>query len=71
MSDVAAATSTEPEVTPFAFTLVHPVLYAQTIVVQAPDYNAALPLAQAHCTGTTWSIQRARNLSTGAYITNA
>lgn len=57
-------------VTPFAFTLVHPVLYAQTIVVQAPDYNGALPLAQAHCTDTQWTISRARNLTTGELVTN-
>lgn len=63
--------TTEETVTPFAFTIVHPVLYAQTLVVQAPDYNAALPLAQAHCTGSQWSIQRARNLTTGEFVTNA
>ena len=57
-------------VTPFAFTLIHPVMYAQTLVVQAPDYNAALPLAQAHCEGTQWTIQRALNVATGEKVTN-
>jgi len=57
-------------ITPFAFTLVHPVLYAQTLIVQAPDYDAALPYAQAHCTGTLWTIQRVRNVSTGELVTN-
>ena len=58
------------ELQQFAFKLTHPVLYAHTIVVQAVDYNAALPYAQQHVTGTQWSIAQVRNVQTGEIVTN-
>lgn len=61
--------STSP-VTQFNFKLTHPVLYAQNIVVQAADYAEAAVYAQAHCTGTLWTIAQARNMSTGEVVSN-
>jgi hypothetical protein len=58
------------DVIPFAFKLTHPVLYAQTIVVQATDYAAAAAFAQAHCTDTLWSISKATNMQTGTVVSN-
>lgn len=55
----------------FAFKLTHPVMYAHTIVVQAVDYNAALPFAQAHVEGSLWTIDQAKNMQTGEVIQNA
>lgn len=55
----------------FAFKLTHPVMYAHTIVVQAVDYNAALPFAQNQVDGTLWSIAQATNLVTGEVVRNA
>ena len=55
----------------FAFKLTHPVLYATTIIVQAVDYNAALPFAQQHVADTLWSIAQAKNMQTGELVTNA
>jgi len=57
-------------VTPFAFKLTHPVLYAQTIVVQGADYATALTYAQAHCADTQWSIAKATNMTTGEVVSN-
>jgi len=54
----------------FAFKLTHPVMYATTIIVQAVDYNAALPFAQQHVDGTLWSIAQAKNMQTGEIVTN-
>lgn len=62
---------TTPTITPFSFKLTHPVLYAQNIVVQAADYATAAGFAQAHCTGTLWTIAQARNMTTGEIVTNA
>lgn len=57
-------------ITPFIFELVHPVLYAQTIVIQAENYTAAVAYAQAHCTGTLWTIAKATNQLTGEVMPN-
>jgi hypothetical protein len=59
-----------PTITQFNFKLTHPVLYAQNIVVQAADYAEAAGYAQAHCTGTLWTIAQARNLATGEVVSN-
>jgi hypothetical protein len=57
-------------VTQFNFKLVHPVLYAQNIIVQGADYGTALTYAQAHCTGTLWTIAKATNMQTGEVVSN-
>lgn len=54
----------------FAFKLTHPVMYATTIIIQAVDYNAALPYGQAHVAGTDWTISQVKNLTTGEVVTN-
>lgn len=59
------------QVVQFAFKLTHPVMYAHTIIVQAVDYNAALPFAQQHVDGTEWTIARVTNMQTGEVIQNA
>lgn len=59
-----------PDTTPFIFKLVHPVLYAQNIVVQAQDYATAVVYAQAHCAGTLWTIAKATNMLTGEVVSN-
>lgn len=56
--------------TAFLFKFVHPTLYAHTVTILAPDYNAALTYAQDHCTGTLWSIARATNMTTGQVVSN-
>lgn len=48
----------------------HPVLYAQNIVIQAVDYAGAAVYAQAHCTGTQWTISRVTNMQTGEVVSN-
>lgn len=60
--------STQP--TQFAFKLVHPVLYAHTIITQGADYAEAAGYAQQHCDGTLWTIAQARNVETGEIVTN-
>lgn len=55
----------------FAFKLTHPVMYAHTIIVQAVDYNAALPFAQQHVADSLWTIAQAKNMQTGEVIQNA
>lgn len=61
---------TASSVVPFNFKLVHPVLYAQNIVIQAVDYAGAAVYAQAHCTGTQWTISRVTNMQTGEVVSN-
>lgn len=56
--------------TQYAFKLTHPVLYAQTLVIQADEYSTALQYAQDHCTGTDWSISQVKDLRTGAQVQN-
>ena len=61
---------TTESVVPFNFKLTHPVLYAQNIVVQGVDYAAAAVFAQAHCTGTLWTISKVTNMQTGEVVSN-
>jgi len=56
--------------TRFLFKMTHPIMYATSLVVQAPDYSSALPYAQAHTVGTDWKISAVKNLDTGETVTN-
>lgn len=59
------------DVTPFAFKMTHPVMYAQTIIIQGSDYAEAAGYAQQHIAGTEWTIAKVTNMTTGLAVQNA
>ena len=54
----------------FAFKLVHPVLYANTIIIQASGYSDAQVFASHHIEGTKWTIAQVKNMLTGEIVRN-